>query len=189
MSHDAFNDRRQALEEQFFKNHEEELILKLKQGAQRATAREEVHQLTGITNEQVLQALADLNIGGGAAVLVMSLFPVIEVAWADGKIDQRERTVILELARTLGLKPDAAGFAYLSRWLDEKPEPSWHTLWADYVRELVALMKPEDCALLKHTILGRARIVAEVSGGFLGTLWRVSDAEKAVLDRLEQAFG
>jgi hypothetical protein len=129
-----------------------------------------------------------LKVGGGAAVMVMSLYPVIEVAWADGSIDAGERGVILNLATTIGLKPDTAGFAYLSRWLDEKPDLAWHALWVDYVRELVALMAPDDKALLKATVLGRARVVAEVAGGFLGTLWRVSDAEQAVLQKLEQAF-
>jgi hypothetical protein len=188
MSHDAFNDRRQALEEQFFKHHDEELVRKLKEGVARASAREEIKHLTGITNDKVLDALADLKLGGGAAVLVMSLFPVVEVAWADGHVDASERKVLLDLASSVGLNRDAAGFAFLSRWLEEKPEPAWHTLWSDYVRELVALMKPEDRALLKATVLGRARVVAEASGGFLGVAWRVSEAEEASLARLEQAF-
>jgi hypothetical protein len=56
------------------------------------------------------------------------------------------------------------------------------------VRALVTRMKPADIALLKATVLGRARVVAEASGGFMGLSWGVSEAEKAVLARLEQAF-
>lgn len=189
MSHDAFFDRRQALEEQFFKQHDEELVRKLKEGVAHATAREEVRHLTGITNEQVLNTLADLRVGGGAAVLVMSLYPLVEVAWADGKVEAAERKVVLDLASSLGLQRDTAGFAFLEQWLDERPALTWHALWEDYVRALVALMKPADKELLKATVLGRARVVAEATGGFLGLGWRVSHAEEQALSRLELAFG
>ena len=118
----------------------------------------------------------------------MSLFPVIEVAWADGKIDQKERTALMEASKSIGLEPTSPAQEYLSKWLDEKPEPSWHTLWADYVKALVKKMKPDDKALLKATVLGRARTMAEASGGFLGVAYRISDAEKRVIAKLEKAF-
>jgi tellurite resistance protein len=188
MSTDAFQARRAALEEQFFKAHEDEVIAKMKERVQESLVRDEVHALTGISNEQVLEALAALKLGGGAAVLVMSLFPLVEVAWADGKPDARETKVVLNIATTLGIIPGTPAHAYLSRWLEEKPEPSWHTLWADYTHALVALMKPADKAMLKSSVLDRARVVAEASGGFLGVAWRVSEAEKAVLTKLEKAF-
>lgn len=187
MSHDAFDDRRKALEDQFFQQHEKQLVQKMKDAAQKQASREELQRLTGIANQQVLDALADLKLGG-AATLVMSLFPIVEVAWADGVIDQRERTVIAELAKTIGLEKDSPAYEYLTKWLDEKPELAWLDLWTEYVKALCAKMKPDDKALLKATVLGRARVVAEVSGGFMGLAFRVSDAEKKVLDRLELAF-
>lgn len=187
MSHDAFDDRRKALEEQFFQNHEKALVQKMKDAAAKQSSREELQRLTGIANEQVLDALAGLKMGG-AATLVMSLYPIIEVAWADGVIDARERTVISDLAKTIGLEKDSPAFEYLQKWLDEKPELSWQTLWADYVKALCAKMKPDDKALLKATVLGRARVVAEASGGFMGLAFRMSEAEKKVLEKLELAF-
>ena len=187
MATDSFDERRKALEEHFFLLHDKILVEKMKEAALKAASKAELTHLTGITNEQVLDALATLKIGG-AATLVMSLFPIVEVAWADGKLDEKERKVILELAKSIGLDLGGAAFNYLSRWLDEKPEPSWHQLWADYVKALVAQMKPDDKAMLKATILGRARVVAEASGGFMGVAFRVSAAEKAVLAKLESAF-
>jgi len=188
MSSDAFDDRRKALEEQFFQQHEKELVQKLKDAAEKKHSREELQKLTGIANEQVLDALSELKLGG-AATLVMSLYPIIEVAWADGVIDAKERAVIGDLAKTIGLEKDSPAAAYLSKWLEEKPELSWFDLWANYVKALVAQMKPDDKAMLKATVLGRARVVAEASGGFMGLAFRMSDAEKKVLEKLELAFG
>lgn len=187
MSHDALDDRRKALEEQFFKDHNEALVKKLKDEAEKAHSKEELQKLTGISNEQVLEALAALKLGG-AATLVMSLYPVIDVAWADGKIDAQEKQVILDLSAAIGLKPGTDAHGYLTQWLAQKPELQWQALWADYVKALCEQMKPDDKALLKATVLGRARVVAEASGGFLGLAWRVSGAEQKALDRLEAAF-
>jgi hypothetical protein len=49
-------------------------------------------------------------------------------------------------------------------------------------------MKPDDKAMLKATVLGRARVVAEASGGFMGLAFRLSETERAMLEKLEQAF-
>lgn len=187
MSTDALDDRRKALEEQFFKDHNNALVKKLKDEADKKHSKEELQKLTGISNDQVLEALAALKLGG-AATLVMSLYPILEVAWADGKIDEQERKVALDLANTIGLKPGSEAYGYLEKWLAEKPELAWFDLWANYVKALVAEMKADDKALLKATVLGRARVVAEVSGGFLGLAWRVSQAEQRVLDKLDAAF-
>jgi hypothetical protein len=171
MATDSLDDRRKALEEQFAKE----------------SSKDELQKLTGISDNEVLSALAELKMGG-AATLVMSLYPVIEVAWADGNIDAKEQAAIMEASKSIGLEPSSPAWEYLSKWTTEKPELSWHTLWVDYVKALVANMKPDDKALLKNTVLGRSLAVAEASGGFLGVAFRVSDAEKRVLAKLEQAF-
>ena len=187
MAHDSFDDRRKALEEQFFQQHDKELVQKLKDAAEKQHSREEIARLTGISNDQVLNSLAELKVGG-AATLVMSLFPIIEVAWADGKLDSKEHAVIMDLAHTIGLEKGSPAFAYLEKWLAEKPELQWHDLWANYVKALSAKMKPDDKAMLKATVLGRARVVAEASGGFMGLAFRLSETERAMLEKLEQAF-
>ena len=187
MATESLDDRRKALEEQFFQQHEKELVQKLKDAAAKKSSKEELQKLTGIADEQVLESLAALKLGG-AATLVMSLFPVIEVAWADGKIDEDEKKAIMEASKSIGLEKDSPAYEYLQKWIEEKPESSWHKLWAEYVKALVAKMKPDDKAMLKATVLGRARTVAEASGGFLGVAFRISGSEKKVIAKLEKAF-
>ena len=64
MSSDAFEDRRKALEDQFFKQQNDAALQKLKDQQARAATREEITRLTGITNPTVLDALANLKLGG-----------------------------------------------------------------------------------------------------------------------------
>lgn len=187
MSSDAFDDRRKALEDQFFKQQNEAALQKLKDQQARAATKDEITRLTGITNPEILDALANLKLGG-AAVMVMSMFPLVEVAWADNKVDDRERLMVLQQAENVGITKDSEASLLLGNWLDERPDLSWHQLWADYVGELVKRLTPEDRELLKSEVLGRARIVAEASGGLLFAGFAVSAAEKRVLEKLEKAF-
>lgn len=185
---DAFDDRRKALEEQFFKTQNEKLVAKLKAEAEQKATREAIKEHTGIANEDVLDALAALNLGA-AATVVMSAWPLVEVAWADGKVEEREREVVLTQAENMGVAPSSTAHHFLVQLLDEKPDLSWSQLWSDFVSALVAKMSDEDRAMLKSEVLGRARTVAEATGGILGIGWKVSATEQKVLDRLEKAFG
>lgn len=184
---DPFDARAKSLEDAWFSKADDEAIKRLKEKMERAYTKKDIEQLTGIANEKVLDALADLKIGG-AAVLVMSYYPMVAVAWADGKILEEEKTVILRLVASMGAAHGGPAHEYLDKWLAEKPEPSWMRLWTEYVEALCEKMKPEDKALLKNTVVGRARVVAEAAGGILGVLWNTSDAEKNVIAELEAAF-
>ncbi len=185
---DTLDDRRRALEEEFFSKQNKELTAKLAAAAQAKATREELQRLTGISDEKLLDALTGLNVGG-AATLVLSLYPVVAVAWADGSFDQKEKKVVGELAKTLGIEAGSAAEGYLNTWLAQKPEPHWFELWAEYTKALASQLSASDRELLKATVLQRARVVAEVSGGFLGVAFRVSQAEQAVLDKLSAVFG
>lgn len=184
---DIFTERRRALEDQYFQKQNDALVRRMKEAAAHTATREQIHKLTGITQEQVLESLAAMNLGA-AATLVMSLYPLVDVAWADGQVTERERQVVMEQAHAMGIAPGTDAAAYLAQWLDERPAPSWATLWLSFVHELAARLSADDRALLKAELLGRARHVAEASGGILGRGWTLNSAEKAALHRLEQAF-
>ena len=49
-------------------------------------------------------------------------------------------------------------------------------------------MSREEVAVLKESLLDRARAVAGASGGFLGLGSKISNAEADMIGRLERAF-
>ena len=69
------------------------------------------------------------------------------------------------------------------------PPPSLAEAWRGYVQAITASMSPADRESLSREILGRARRVADATGGFLGLSNRVSAAEEALLASLATAFG
>ncbi len=186
MSDELLGDRRKALEESFFAKENQKLRARL--SAQKATreAREALSQACGISDEAVLDRLVKLGVAP-ETLAALSLVPLIEVAWADGKLDDKEREAVLAGASSSGVSEDSPARELLEGWLARKPAAALREAWDAYITELVATLSPDERQALKRELLGRARAVAEAAGGLLG-LGSISKEEAAVLDRLENIF-
>lgn len=184
---DPLKDRRQALEEEFFRKENERLAVELRLKRLTEESKAGMTGVSGITDEAVLDKLVELGIGA-QTLAAMTLVPLVEVAWADGKMDAKEKSAILQGAEAQGVEPGSEAFALLEDWLVNRPPPRLLAAWRDYVGALCEEMLPEDRKHLKREVLSRARAVAEAAGGFLGMGGRVSDEEKQVYGILETAF-
>jgi uncharacterized tellurite resistance protein B-like protein len=184
---EILRERGRSLEDEFFRREDARLKEKLREAAQREGAREALARATGIKNVKVLERLIDLEVRP-ETVTALSLVPLVEVAWADGSLDDVERRMILTRADTAGIAPGSSERALLEAWLTRKPDPKLLTAWAQLIRGLCEQMSREDVATLKEGLLGRARAVAGASGGFLGMGSKVSGAEADVIRRLESTF-
>jgi hypothetical protein len=177
MSNEFLGDRRVALEEAFFAKQSEELRRRLRDMDQARRNKEALSAASGITDDAVLGKLAALNIGSDT-LAALSLVPLVAVAWADGSIDEKERSVAFSKAAEMGLDKEGIGHQ-LFKLL---------ATWKDYIGALSAAMSPEAVVALRQELLDRARAVADAAGGILGLVMRVSPAEENVLKELEQAF-
>jgi tellurite resistance protein len=187
MSNEFLGDRRAALEEAFFAKQNEELRQRLRNADQLRRSKETLSAASGITDDAVLARLAALNIGSDT-LAALSLVPLVAVAWADGSIDDKERSVAFSKATEMGLGKQDIGHQLFKRWLAEPPPPALVTAWKDYIGALSASLSPEARPAFKQELLDRARAVAEAAGGILGLVKRVSPAEENVLNELERAF-
>jgi hypothetical protein len=183
---DSLNERGRSLEDEFFRREDAKLLDKLRALKNAETTRDSLARATGITNKAVLDRLMELGIGGETAA-ALSVLPFVEVAWADGSIDAKERAALLELARTKGFAPGSTEHALLEAWLDKRPESRFFTAWTHLVQGLVEKLTPDQTGMLKSTLMERARSVANASGGVFG-LGKVSASESAMLAKLEKAF-
>ena len=184
---DALSDRRKQLEESFFAKQNQELIEKLKAQKQKALDKAGIQELTGIQNDEVLEKLVSLKMDR-ETISALSLFPLIQVAWADGAVDAQEQAAVLSAAAASGILKGSSAHTLLESWLQLKPPAALESAWSNYVKALVEGMKPEDKALLKNELLGKARSVAEASGGILGMGSKISKSEADALAQLEAAF-
>jgi len=183
---DSLNDRGRSMEDEFFRREDAKLLEKLRALKNTQTTRELLAKATGITNAGVLDQLMELNIGGETAA-ALSVLPFVEVAWADGSIDAKERAALIEHAQTKGFASGSTEFVLLEAWLEKRPEPRFYTAWTQVVRGLCEKLAPPQIALLKTRMLERAHAVANASGGVFG-IGKVSASEAAMIAKLEKAF-
>ncbi len=187
MSDEFLSSRKNTLEEAFFAEENERLRQRLREADQAKSRKEALAAASGITDEAVLHRLAALNLGSDT-LAALSLAPLVLVAWADGGIDDKERSAVLAGAADVGVGSQDVGHKLLDGWLRQPPPGDLLTAWTDYIRAASAALDVEGRRALKAELLGRARKVAEATGGFLGLGRKVSPAEEAVLERLERAF-
>jgi tellurite resistance protein len=113
----------------------------------------------------------------------VSLLPLIEVAWADGKVQDAERKLLVEVAARYGLDP---GSAFLKKWLARRPAK------ADFLRARTLLLQlwrragpgevrqPETLEQLLDLCLR----VAEAAGGLFGILFTVEASERECISEI-----
>ena len=186
--HDKFlEDRGRSLEDAFFHEQNTRSIEKLRQIKQMKETKQALAEASGITDEALLERLVKLSIEADT-MTALTLVPLVEVAWADGYLDEPEKQAILMAAEKAGFEKGAPGYELLESWLQRAPEKRLRRAWRGYIQGLCEQLDQEGRDSLKSDLLGRARAVAETSGGYLSLIAKVSDHEEKVLEDLAQAF-
>ena len=175
-----------ALEDSFFAKENARILKEFKKAVADEERRIEFREYLNIENDEVLDALVDLAVEPETLV-AFTLVPLVEVAWADGEIQPKERDAIIKAAIERGVEDGSPTHTLLSNWLHTPPSPLLFETWLGYIRELLASLGDRSREHMKNSSLGRARAIAEAAGGFLG-IASISAAEKAMLEKLEQAF-
>lgn len=183
---ESLEERGRALENQFYEKENKEKLAALKGKMDAQRSREDLRKASGMTDDAVLDKLVELGLRANT-IAALSLVPLIDVAWADGEIQDNERTAILQGAHGKGLEQGTDGYELLQTWLKSRPDPALFEAWESYIKALASQLNDEQNRLLKNQIVGFAKMVAAAAGGFLG-IGKVSSAEEKSLGRIEQAF-
>ena len=183
----VLRDRGKALENEFFRKESEEQRRKLREKETRAEHREALKQVAVVTDDATIDRILDLGITAVTWAAV-SLVPLVEVAWANGQVDEQERRSVLAAAEANGLTPGSPSHEILDGWLAHRPDGRLMEAWSAYIAMLGAELSPGEKHALRDELMGRARHVAEAAGGFLGMGSKISSEERVVLEALEKAF-
>lgn len=187
MSDALFEQRRQALEDRFFAARDAELIDRIRAVLEKEHPREVLRHITGIEDEAVIDTLVGLHVNHDT-LAAFGLYPLVEIAWADGKVDEKEREALLRAAAEHGIHKGSPGHEALAAFLRDTPREDARKAWFAWADALNERLEPFERRKLREGLLARARAVAESSGGFLGLGSRISDAEQRVLDRIAEVF-
>jgi hypothetical protein len=175
-----------ALSDSFFAAENARVLQELRAATIREEKKKEFREYLNIDNDEVLEALVELSVEPETLV-AFTLVPLVEVAWADGEIQPKERDAIVKAAIERGVEEGSPTHTLLKNWLQKAPDPKLLETWKGYIEELMTSLGDRTRAHMKSGILGRARAIAEAAGGFLGVA-SISAAEKKMLEELERAF-
>jgi hypothetical protein len=179
--------RGKALEEMFFRTADHVLIEKKRQLEKTERSLATAAKVSGISSEAVLRKLIEMNVQLDV-LATLSIIPLIEVAWADGKVDEEERDAVLRGAESYGILKSQIGYGLLEQWLGHRPPAGLLESWIYYIRGLCPLLSGAERETLKADLIQRARAVAEATGGPIGKKSKISLREHDVLAKLESAF-
>jgi hypothetical protein len=178
--------RRQTLEDMFFYEQDRRIIEQRAKLQQMRLTRASLAKVSGIQDEALLDKLMELEIRPETLATLIGV-PLIEVAWADGAMDDKERKKLFDYAEKAGLRQKGLDPKIMSAWLKTKPDPALLKAWKHYIQTLCKELGAHERKALKDEVMADARAIAEAAGGILG-LGKISAEEKAMLKTIEEAF-
>jgi len=182
-----FAAREKALEEVFFQKESERLLTAMRERETRQAQFEALSEVLGLRDARVIDPLLDLGLKE-ESVTALVMAPLIAVAWADRTLDNEERHYILEAENDFGIEPESEAGKLLSVWLEHRPHSNLIDAWAAYVSELCQVLEPAQRAHLRDDVVSWSwRIAHALEKSFLRA-GAPTSAERAVLERVEEAF-
>jgi hypothetical protein len=184
---DSIAERGRALEDDYFRKKDLELIEKLRSSMRSAAAadaadraRAAMGQKVGITDPALLQELEVLGFTPDTVAL-LPLVPVVQTAWAEGGVSVAERDLIVRLARSRGIEAGSAADRTLAGWMDARPGEHVFAQATRLIRAMLESSGAQD--LTADDLVRQCETIAAASGGVLG-LNRISAAERQLLTAL-----
>lgn len=153
---------------------------------ERSDALKQLQAVTKISEQEVLNELVDCGLRA-ESLHVLTLFPMVHVAWANGYVERGERLEILKTAEADGMNPESCSYEMLQAWLTEPPEASLLKTWRDYIHAVRRVVSRESFNALRDASMSQASAVAESAGGCFG-FGATSRNEQAAIDELRAAF-
>ena len=187
MLKDLLRQRERGFEADFFNKRDAKLIQTIRERARLQEVAAALADKLRVDDPDLLQRVVGLGLTRetGAAILVA---PLVQVAWADGDVSERERAVVLELAGSRGIVAGTPPHAQLLAWLEECPRPDLFDAAIDVMNAGFAILPDAERADRVGAVLDACGRVADAAGGvaMLGLRFSASSAEAAVLETLRR---
>ena len=181
---DAFAERGRTLEEDYFRRKEKEVIEKMRRKAEADAERKRLGEQAGVADEDVLSDLQELGYTP-ETVMLLHLVPLIQTAWAEGGVTQKERDLVVKAARTRGIVAGSAADEQLNRWLAQRPSDDLFEKTLRAIRTILQAQSPEARTASERDLLALATAIASASGGIVG-FKAVSDEERQILAHIHE---
>jgi hypothetical protein len=140
-------------------------------------------------DEALIEALHSLGIDR-ASHKVIALLPLIETAWADGKVQAEERALILRIAKEHG-RLGGEGLRVLENWLAFEPSPETKRRGSAIVAALLQRKEGFGHTLMgghQTDVLAMCEDVAKAAGKLFGVVGLMTAEERTALEEIGRAL-
>lgn len=139
-------------------------------------------QALGVFNHEVL---TDLQLAGFTAetIVLLEFAPLVQIAWADGAVSNRQRDLIFRIATREFVSEDTPAHGRLTGWLERCPCDDVFDVCLFAIHAKLEPLGPEVRATLQRKLVHDCTAVALVADGVLGD-HKISMDEGRVLARI-----
>lgn len=191
MTRDIFQERERGIEAQWARQHDEELIRKLRERAKVEEISALLARKLRLQDPALRQRILDLGITHETGPALF-FAPLVQVAWADGAATDRERDTILGMAAIRGVAPGGPVHAQLREWLRKPPNQAVFDVAVEVMRLGISVLPAAEREERIAAWIESFRRVAEASGGglrrALGVRHAVSAEEESVIAKITAAL-
>ena len=186
MARDIFRDRERAEEAVYFSQRDARLIEKLRERARLGEIAHALAEKLRVDDPALLERVIKLGVTleTGAAFI---LAPLVEIAWADGQVDEAERHAIVRLAQDRGVTPGSADMSQVLQWLAVRPPDALFQAALEAIKLGLSVLPHDEAEERIEKMLDGCRQVAQSSGGLAKLLHLhdgVSAQERSVLNEI-----
>ena len=185
-----FGDRGKAMEEVFFRDRDAKLTKALQLRAHLDEIAMALGEKLTVDDPDLLEKVRSLGITLDTAPALF-VAPLVQVAWAEGKVTRQEHDAVLRLARGRGMEPTSPAYAQLEIWLRTRPADVVFETAIEILKVGFSVLPPAQREERIDSILRACREIAAASGGperLLGFGDDVSRAEHVTLDHISRAL-
>ena len=172
-------DREKAMEADYFRKENERLIEKLRQGAKLDDIAKALADKLQVDNQELLARVRALGITLENAPALF-LTPLVQVAWAEGSVGNREREAVLRIARHRDVEEDSPAYAQLVEWLKVRPSDALFDVGLEVIKYGLAVLPPKEMEERIERLIDACHEVAAASGTELARLLGLGDGVSRV---------
>ncbi len=167
-----------------FPRQDAKLLEKLRAQAKLGDLATALKEKLQVDDTELLEEIGNLGVTSetGAALL---LAPLVQVAWVDGVVTDREREAVLELAASRGVPPGSPAHAKLVEWLDQRPPDRLFDVALTTIKVGLSVLPPAERREREQRVENACRHVAVASGGLAGLFGMGGEINKLEAKLLE----
>jgi tellurite resistance protein len=187
MTNELFKDRERAAEANYFRQQDERLLDSLRKRAPLDEIARAIGEKLQVDNNELLERVRKLGLKPESAPALF-LAPLVQVAWAEGKISRDEQDAVLRLALDRGVEMNSPPYQQILEWLAVRPSDDVFDTAVEILKYGFAVLPEDEREDRIKRVVEACHEVAAASGGGLAKLLglgsSVSGVEASMLDSI-----